>query len=77
MVSPRTPNWRVVEDIQVSIGRHEYKTIPAESYVRPIELGYVPQHVIDKWPGFDKANQKFVYCKLGIVPVPINLLREA
>lgn len=80
----RTPNYRLMEDFVVAAsgGSYmmggDYKTLPEGSYVRPIELAYVPKHVLEdkRWQHFNKDKEIFVYTKIGIVPVPKRILRD-
>jgi hypothetical protein len=76
----RSSNYRLKEDYHLSTGKwgSDTKLIPAGSYVRPLELCYVPQHVLDdpRWPFVD--TKKEVYCyvnRLGIVPIPKDIIR--
>lgn len=76
----RSPNYRLKEDFHLSTGSwgSDTKVIPAGSYVRPIELTYVPQHVVDdlRWRYFDPKLEVFCYVKaLGIVPIPKKHIR--
>lgn len=56
--------------------KYDVKMLPANSFVRPIDIKYVPQHCLDRFPGFDSKYQVFVYCRYGIVPIPKNQIRE-
>lgn len=76
--SPRTPNFCLSADFMFSYDRHDTKTLPAGTFVRPLELQYVPQHVLDNplWRGFNKDKEVFVYTKFGILAVPKHIVRE-
>lgn len=73
---PRTPNYRLNSDLVVQQGYHSNKVLPSGSYVRPLELHYVPQHVLDKYLGFDNKQHVFCYTHFGIIPIARYLLRE-
>lgn len=79
-MTTRTPNYRINEDFSFytpgSFG--DSKMLPEGSYVRPIELSYVPKHVLEdkRWALFNKDKDMFVYCKLGIVCVPKRIVRD-
>lgn len=81
-MSVRTPNYRLIQDHTVSSGSGlmgaDYKTLPAGSYVRPIELSYVPPHVKEdsRWKYFNKELEVFAYTKFGIIPIPKYILRD-
>lgn len=77
----RSPNYRLKEDYHLSTGKwgSDTKTIPAGSYVRPIDLCYVPNHVLEdtRWQGLDLKNHVFCYVKLlGIVPIDKSVIRD-
>lgn len=81
--SSRTPNYRLCEDY--SFGSSNYmssvkdqKTIPAGSYVRPIKLEYLPNHVLEdhRWRYTNKDTHIFCYTRFGIVPIPKTHLRD-
>ncbi len=50
----------------------------AGTFVRPIDLKYVPKHITDdeRWKYFDKNTDVFCYYSGGIVPIPKALIRE-
>lgn len=64
------------QEVIVASDRWGSKVLPVGSFIRPLQLTYVPQHIIDKFPGFDKERQVFAYTKYGIVPVPKSIVRE-
>ncbi len=73
---PRTPNYVIISDVHTHTTRHGSKVLPAMSYVRPIELTYVPEHILDKYPAYSKVYETFCYTKYGIVPILKSNLRE-
>lgn len=72
-----TPNFKLTESHSWNLGQHDSRTLPAGSFVRPIETRYVPQHILDEWKWVDHKSEVFVYCRYGIVPVPKRILRKA
>lgn len=75
----RTPNHVLTVDFSYGEGgMYDRKTIPAGTFARPIELAYIPQHVLDdpRWQYFSKETEVFVYTRYGIIPVPRRILRE-
>lgn len=76
----RTPNFAITEDYQVraSSSGWEMITIPANSYLRPIELVYVPEHVQNdsRWVHFNPKLEVFCFCKKGMFPIPRRLLKD-
>ena len=70
-----TPNYVLTEAVSIRGGPNGSYTLPARSFVRPIDPRWVPQHVIEKYPYFNKELECFVYCKYGIIVVRTNQLR--
>lgn len=77
-MSIKTTNYALTEPFSYQEGRYDTKTLPAGAFVRPIELVYVPKHVIEdsRWSSFNKKTDVFCYCRWGVIPIPRNLLRE-
>ncbi len=53
-------------------------TLPAGSFVKPIELRWVPKHVLenrDFW--YSPQNDIYVYCRFGIIPIPRRIVIKA
>lgn len=74
---PRTPNYRLKEEVVISIDKYDSRVLPSGSFVRPIDLRYVPEHVIERNKGFNKDYHVFVYCRWGVFPVPKSALVES
>ncbi len=78
-MSVRTPNYALTEEHSVfRKNRTDPIVLPAGSFVRPLELCYVPKHVLEdpQWRYFDKEIEVFVFTKFGIVAVPKRLVKE-
>lgn len=77
----KTPNYRLTDAVSLPSGsyRDGDKDLSAGDFVRPIELVYVPKHVVDdeRWKWFNKETEVFCYTKKGIVPIPKFKIREA
>lgn len=78
----RTPNYVLSEPFIYSVYGHgpmDSRTLEAGTFVRPIELYYVPKHVTEdpQNRGFDKAKEVYCYCHFGIIPIPRKIIREA
>lgn len=56
----------------------ETKVIPQGSFVKPINLAYVPQHVKDdsRWKFIRHDVEVFCYSRFGIVAIPRRIIRE-
>lgn len=74
----KTPDYVLTEDEVISFGIWDEKTIPAGSFVRPIEIVYLPQHVKDRLEHrfFDARYNVYCYTKLGIVMITKIKLRK-
>ena len=74
----KTPNYALTEAHYIPMGSLDAKTLPAGSFVRPIETRYVPAHVLESKLGktFDEKLEIMCYTRFGIVPIPKNIIRE-
>lgn len=73
----RTPNYVLSEAHYHHVGPMDARTLPAGTFVRPIELCYVPKHVTEANREFDKEKEVYCYCRYGILPIPKSIIREA
>jgi hypothetical protein len=76
----KTPNYRLTEPVSLpSKGRVGDNDLQAGEFVRPIELVYVPKHVLDdeRWKWFNKDTEVFCYTRKGVVPIPRYKIRES
>lgn len=75
---PRTPNYRLNSSVRITYSTHDTKIIEAGTFVRPIQLEYVPKHVTENplWKGFDKEKDVFCYCSIGIISIPKKYVQE-
>lgn len=75
-----TPNYVLTEEHTVAWGYSstDSKTLEAGSWIRPIELTYVPIHVKEdrKWSGTNKETHVFCYTRWGIMPIPREKVRQ-
>lgn len=72
----RTPNYRLTSDVVVQFDKNDFVILPGGSFVRPIQLYYVPNHVLEFWPGVDGQYHVFAYTHYGIVPIPRSQVME-
>jgi hypothetical protein len=78
MAKVPTPNYVLTEEVKCLNGA-EWRSLPAGSFVRPILLRYLPQHILDA-PGhtwFDPSVSVYCFTRYGIIPVEKNKIREA
>lgn len=74
----RTPDYVLTEDVYYKANTYDEKQIPAGSFVRPIELSYVPKHIIEdtRWRWFNKDLEVFCYTHYGILPIAKDKMRQ-
>lgn len=74
----RAPDYALMEDFTYKVGLWESKVMPAGTFLRPVELCYVPKHVVDdsRWSRYDKINDIFCYSSYGFIPIPRKLIRQ-
>lgn len=65
------------QEFSLHISVWDVKIIPAGTFVKPIELRYLPKHVVDdpRWNEYDVEISVFCYTSYGIIPLPRSLLR--
>lgn len=73
-----TPNYVLSVEVILRYSSHDSKILAAGTFARPVELQYVPKHVIEdkRWAGFDKELDVFVYTSLGFIAVHKKNLRK-
>lgn len=76
-MSIKTTNYVLNQDLLLNIGR-TLETVPAGTFCKPVELCYVPKHVIqdERWDYIDPQTTVFCYTRVGFIPVPRSYLRE-
>lgn len=75
----KTPDYVIDGDVTVRNGIADAKTLPAGSFVRPLQLCYVPKHITEN-PNhayFNTEKQVFCYTSIGIIPIDRDCIREA
>jgi hypothetical protein len=73
-----TPNYVLTEEHAVSSGPYDTKTLPAGSFVRPIDPVYLPRHITesDEYKYFSPERQIYCYTRIGIVAIPKYKVRR-
>lgn len=71
----KTPDYQLIEDHVIYSGNDPVR-IAAGSFVRPVELRYVPAHVLED-PRFQHrpADTVFCHCWYGMVLIPRSKLK--
>lgn len=77
----KTPNYMLKSEYKFASEKgsgHDLRLLPAGAFVRPIQIQYVPKHVIkdERWRWFVPATEVFCYTSQGIIVIPKNLIRE-
>lgn len=81
MSSLPTPNYLTTEECSFVLNDNiwEKKILPAGTFVRPIDVRWLPNHIKEsssfRW--MNDATEVFVYCKFGIILIPIKIVRKA
>lgn len=78
MVSPRTSNFILIQSYTYECGKYDTKTLPAGTFVRPIDLSYIPEHILEdkRWIPHNNLKDVFCYTKYGILPIPRIYISE-
>ena len=72
----KTTNYVLMEAYTHLIDRQDSQTLPAGSFVRPMDPRWVPKEVKERhWINHDK--EVFCYTRLGIIPIPRKIIRVA
>ncbi len=77
----KTPNYILKEDYSYPSAKgnsHDLKILKAGAFVRPIQIQYVPKHVLEdeRWRWIMTKTETFAYTSQGIVVIPLNIIRE-
>lgn len=74
----RIPEYLTTEDITIRLGSNQTQVLPANSFVKPIDFGYLPKHIKESESGryFNKFTQVFCYTHFGITVIDRNKIRE-
>lgn len=77
MGSVKVQDYVVYEEHKIMITFHDVITLPPMTFVKPVELCYVPKHVQERWKDkFDPKKDVFCYCRLGFLPIPRSVIKE-
>lgn len=73
-----TPNYVLINDVSLYGDRGRDKSLKAGSFVRPIELVYIPQHILEDASNkhFDKDIETFCYTRFGIFAIKNSNMRK-
>jgi hypothetical protein len=66
----KVPTYMTNEPVTFGLTWRDEKKLPSGTFVKPISLKYVPQHVKEKWTNYDSKTQEFCYTSAGIIPIP-------
>lgn len=66
------------EKVVIIIDWNDSLTIPEMTFVKPIEIRWVPKHVVEnpRWQSFNPDKDVFCYCHYGIIPIPRSKVRK-
>lgn len=73
----RTPDYRLNAEWSYNANSFTSFTLPAGTFVRPIEKKYVPKHVLEdtRWR-YSSSSDIYCYCRYGIVPIPAKYITK-
>lgn len=78
MNSVPTPNYVLTEDFTVYAKFSSNTILPAGTFVRPIEVTWLPKHILELsehlW--FNPQKEIYVYTSAGIIIVPKDIVRK-
>jgi hypothetical protein len=72
-----TPDYKLTADFKYWVNTQDCITMPAGTFVRPVEFRYLPKELQDR-SSLIKIADKEVFChtKIGLIPIPKELLRK-
>lgn len=67
----------LITNVTISSKVGDPKVLPVGAFVRPIQLSYIPQHVLDNNKyNYDHKLDIYCYTRFGIIPIPKSYMRE-
>jgi hypothetical protein len=79
LVTMKVPDYTLTEAYAWDIGPQDKRSLPAGSFVKPVDTRYVPAEVREKWRKSDIHRMyddlTFAYTHFGFILVPRKLLR--
>ena len=71
-----TPDFVLNEDYTYYVSITDPCVLKAGTFIRPIELQYLPKHVTEYWVGVNPGTMTYCYTRYGIIPLPNKILRK-
>lgn len=73
-----TPDYVVDENVVFTNFNGDTLTLPAGSFVKPIDFYYIPAHIkiTFDWRVFNKDTHIFCYTRFGIIPIEKKKIRR-
>ena len=77
-MSIKIPNYITNTDVRITINITESVTVPAGTWVKPVEYYYVPKHIKDIpwWKHLNTEERVFTYSHYGFLPIPRKHISE-
>lgn len=73
-MSVKIPTYITTEDVLINLD----KTLPAGSFVKPIDTRYLPRHILERHASsWRDSEMMYVYCHYGIIRIDKFKVREA
>lgn len=74
----KMPDYRTIEDCVLKGDFFsDSKTLPAGSYVKPIDWYWLPAHIKEQYKHYDRHTMLICYTRYGIFPIPKAIVEEA
>jgi hypothetical protein len=74
----RVPDFITTEDVKVSPGSADSKTLPSGAFVKPIHPYYLPKHIKESevYQYCDHSIYAFAYSHFGIIMIEKTKIRQ-
>lgn len=71
-----TPNYILKRRFVFEIGAQDMIILDPGTFVRPLDIYYVPKHIKERHPLLNLEKEVYCYGSFGIIPIPRDFLRE-
>lgn len=78
MTSLPTPNWVLNEDHSIYRGQQDSIVLKEGTFARPLDIGYVPDHIKETPENkyFNGDTEVYCYTPKGILALPLSKLSK-
>ncbi len=78
-MSARAPTYSLISEVQCpSPSGNGANVLESGTFIRPIDISYVPKHITSKneYRFFDGRTEIYCYTRYGIIPIKRSNIRE-